>query len=763
MENNKLLKTVFLWGSFIILVLPLLNLPPLFSPPDWGKTMIFRIVFSVLLFLFIWNSKRIPFPSLKKKESLALVLLIALAGIFFLATLFSFDRNFSLWGTPSRSGGFINFALIIFFAIGAFLIFKSKDWRKAWDIAIFAGGVPVALLAVFQWEGWFSNLITPEAGRPMSTLGNDIQLGIYLILLLFLTFAFALQTKNAIKKIAYFLAFVLFLFVIMLTQSRGAYLGIFAGFSFFVLLYPFKKLSYSLLTKFSFFALLLIPFLFVYYVNTHSELPKFIQQNATLNGISQRLNLEQFVAEEPRFSTWRVGLHAIASRPLLGYGPENFEVAFDRYYDPTYPNIEYRPQSNNSWWDRAHNFFVDNASQAGIFAVLAYLSIFFVLIFQLQKLKKAGPAMESSISQLTVHGLQATFVAYLASVFFGFDTFSTYLLSFFAIAYALSLLKKEESWGTLRLKLPWQGEKIALGLLAVGLLWFNWQFNIRPLQVNSEVNLGLYFAQMPKPRCDLAVVHMENALANGNTFLNAYASARYFDALRACQPQSAQEDQLAIAEKDYSLMKTAATLWPYHTRNWIFLAQITAILAEQKTAAKQITPEQNAQLLKEADSYFERAMTLSPKHQETYIEWIKTYIASGDWQKAIEKANACIAINPRTNDCWWLKALTETYMNDLTQSQKDLNSAYQHGLTKDNTDVLSKFANAYAITKNYAKLLQTYETLVQLDPNNTQFHSSLAATYKELGQLQKARAEALKVLQLDPSTKDSVNAFLQSL
>lgn len=745
MENNKILKTIFLWGSFVILVLPLLNLPPWLSPPDWGKTIVFRIIFSALLFVLAINIKHIPLPSLKKKESIALVLLVSLMGIFFLATLFSFDRNFSLWGTPSRSGGFVNFAFIILFSISAFLVFKPKDWQRAWDIAIFVGGALVALLGVFQWRGWFSNILVEKSTRPMSTLGNDIQLGIYLILLLFPALAFGLQNKNVYKKIPYLLCVLLFLFVIVLTGSRGAYLGIFFGFSYFILFYPFKKLSHSLVSKAAFFCVLLIPLLFVWFVNTHSELPSFVQKNVTLNSVAGRLQLKQFVLQEPRFSTWRVGWEAMKARPLLGYGPENFEVAFDRYYDPTYPNIEYLPQSSNSWWDRAHNFLVDNASQAGVFAVLVYLGIFFVLIFQLQKYKK-----ENLSSQLIAHGLQATFVAYLASVFWGFDTFSTYLLSFFAIAYAMFLIQKNASFRTLRLGLPWQGEKIAVGILLIGLIWFNWQFNIRPLKVNTDIVVGTTLAQ--QKQCTPAVSSMERAQKQGNTFLDAYANARYFDVLRGCQAEAGEKDQLTILEKDYSLMKTASALWPYHTRNWIFLAQITSILAEQKK-----------QTLDESDSYFEKSVALSPKHQEIYIEWTKAYMASQNWQKAIEKANACIRIDPRTNDCWWLKGLTEIYMGNLMQAQRDLDSAYQRGLRLTNTDILAKLTNAYAVSKHFNEIIKIYEKLSRADLDNVQYHASLAAAYKEVGKLSEAKTQALRVLQLNPQAKDEVNAFLKSL
>ncbi len=50
------LEWVFFTGIILIVFLPLLNFPPLFSPSDFGKAIIFRIIVSILLFLFIVKS-----------------------------------------------------------------------------------------------------------------------------------------------------------------------------------------------------------------------------------------------------------------------------------------------------------------------------------------------------------------------------------------------------------------------------------------------------------------------------------------------------------------------------------------------------------------------------------------------------------------------------------------------------------------------------------------------------------------------------------
>src|SRR5438876_187562 len=107
--------------------------------------MVFRMVFSLLLFTgaaqFLWQKN---FPSLERlrgisKKNIVFWLLVALFMVYLLATIFSADVRFSLWGSPSRSGGFVNYAGLILFAIMTFLMIKKDDWQKLFDGSIITG------------------------------------------------------------------------------------------------------------------------------------------------------------------------------------------------------------------------------------------------------------------------------------------------------------------------------------------------------------------------------------------------------------------------------------------------------------------------------------------------------------------------------------------------------------------------------------------------------------------------------------------------
>ncbi|HDL74949.1 MAG TPA: hypothetical protein ENH06_01010, partial [bacterium] len=507
MEINKnKSKQPYLIGFFLILILPLLNIPPLFSPPDWGKTIIFIIILSFLIFLSLYhiffqnnNAFSITIKNklyeIIKKKLLPFWLLISFLLLLFLATIFSLNPSFSFWGSPYRAGGFLNSLFYVIFSVLAFLILKKNDWKKIWNFS-FIIGILVALIAIFQQFNLFSNILISDPTRPASTVGGPIFLAIYLLLLSFLALSFGLKEKNSIKKLFYLSTVAFFLFtIILITQTRAAFIGLTIGFLWFLLFYPIfsKKLTYL---KISFIIILLLAAFGVFYINTRSKLPRFFEENKVLNNFTQRLSISNALSDV-RFSGWIILSKAVKSKPLLGYGPENLSIGFDKYYNLSIPNLTYSFGPGTGWWDRAHNFVFDISVTSGIPTLLIYLLLLSTIFWQLQKLKKKNPP-----ESIIYHGIQATLIAYVATNFLSFDTFSTYLIFFLLISYSLFLIFEQENTTPIisneRLTVyPYRKITIAI-LLFIPMIWFIWEYNIKPLQINKEINWANYYSKNKK-------------------------------------------------------------------------------------------------------------------------------------------------------------------------------------------------------------------------------------------------------------------------
>ena len=743
----------YLVGFFVILTLPILNLPPWFSPPDWGKTIVFRILLSILIFVFLWQA--LSKEQITIKTSLPFWLLVSLLGIFLLANIFSLDPHFSFWGSPYRSGGFLNFAFYIIFAILVFSIIRQKDWQKIWDFAIFIG-ILVSIVAIFQQYGLISKIFIPFGARAPSTIGGPIFLAIYLLLLSFLTLSFGLK-QAGLKKLFYFLSFLLFFLVaVFITQTRAVIIGYLVGFLFFILFYPVRKFSVSLGLKLTALIILLSGIYGIYFVNTQTELPQFIQKNRFLNGVTARLSIKAGLADS-RISGWKVALPVLKDRPILGYGPENFAIGFDKFYDPSLPKIT---KEWGSWWDRAHNFVFDIGVTAGILALLIYLALFGVLFWQLQKLKHTDEhRLENRSTRIMTHGIQATFLAYLVANFFSFDTFSTYLISFLLVGYSLHLLSgyqensQAEKHGFIRIKRINADKNlyksVLLSVLISVLIWFIWIFNLKPFQINKEINWASY--ESKGGYHEKAIVRMENLLAK-RSFLDAYLRLKYADIIDE-YIKAKPELTISLVQKAIEILKENTNIMPYYTRDWLLLGSYTNILIERG----------QIKLKDEANSYFEKAHQLSPKRQEVFTEWIKTDLLTGEYQKAKERAEKCIALNEKLGDCYWLMGLTQGYLKNFEGLNYYANIAQTKGYDTQSENAFLQLTKVYAQTQNYQDLVKTLTKLISINPNNPQYHASLAAAYQKIGDLEMAKKEALKVLELQPEAKGEVEEFLKSL
>ncbi|MDP2629396.1 MAG: O-antigen ligase family protein, partial [Candidatus Harrisonbacteria bacterium] len=124
----------------------------------------------------------------------------------------------------------------------------------------------------------------------------------------------------------------------------------------------------------------------------------------------------------PRIWTWKSALAGVLERPWLGWGPENFAFAFDKYYNPNHFGLE-------SFFDRTHNIFLEYLISGGILLLLAWLSLFFLAIRSIFKRKK---------KDIWFGILLGLIAAYMVQGFFLFDVLVIYLQLFLLFAYLIS-------------------------------------------------------------------------------------------------------------------------------------------------------------------------------------------------------------------------------------------------------------------------------------------------------------------------------------
>jgi len=763
--NSNKLYWFYIVGFFIILALPLLALPPMFFPPEWGKTIVFRIVLSVILFLFLWqmlfNHKFFQqIIEVYKKQKNILWLLGGACLALILSTLFSSDITFSLWNSPHRSGGSVNFIFYILFSLVLLFILKNSDWKKLWNF-VFVIGNFIVIFALAQYFNIFPDFLV-SYGRPVSTLSNSILFALYLVLLTFPVLSFLIKEKGK-KRFFYLSSLFLFVFGVLISGSRAAYFGLFTAGFYFFFFYPQKRFELSdkpylkkiPILKIITVILLLLSIYAVYYINTASDFPAFLEKNKIFqSSIKPRLSINLFL-NDPRFSAWQVAFKGLIEKPVLGWGPENFAIAFDKYYDPSLPYIT---KEWGSWWDKAHNVFFDFAVTYGLLFSAIYFSFFGLLFWKLHKLKSAEANADNNIEKtLITHGVQATFIGYFATLLFGFDSVSTYIMLFFVIGYSLHLTTRngtQNNTNKTQKYIKNSRRSVFISVLFCVLIFFIWQYNVKPLTINAEINKAENLIEARN--CEKGLKTLEDLFPK-KSFLDAYLRLKYVDYIKTCA-ETEPRKELEYVKKGVEELKYVSKVRPNYTRAWLLLGSFNTILLVNEK-----NPENKANLLEKVEYYFNKAHQLGPKHQEILSEWAKTYFAVKNYLKMKEKAEECIGLNPDNNSCHWYLGLAEIALGNEKRGKEHLEIAKAKRFPFDNRSSLTQLAIVYSETQNYQELVSVYNSLIAIAPQNIQYRATLAFIYKELAEYKKARKEALKILEIAPEAKEDVDKFLKTL
>ncbi|MEK7124406.1 MAG: O-antigen ligase family protein, partial [Patescibacteria group bacterium] len=780
--SNQTYPKIFLWGIIFILFLPIVILPPNFQPADWTRAMLFRITLSVLISFFIFKcfykkELSFSFPKWDFREYLPFLALSAFIFFVILSTFFSQDPRFSFLNSPDRAGGSLNLLFYFFFAVFLALFIKNGSWQTLWK-ASFSAAFLASLLAIVQSFNFLRKIfISYEGGGAPSFLGNSTFLAIYMLFMSLWALVLLIKETDKKKKIMYAVLFFLFLITIFLSGSRATYLALVISLFFFLFFYPggrealppptssrinnegsSKNILIRLknimhwpaekkikLIKMAAGILILLAVAAVLIFNLF---PQISQKNRIFKILENRLSIKRINEDlfGTRLAVWQITLKAIKEKPILGWGPENFYIGFEKFYEPTAPNMQ------RLWWDRPHNIFLDVAVNYGIIALVLYIAFWIILLAKLQKLKRDGLNREKS---LLAHGLQTMFIGYLIIQFFNFDSFATYLTLFFFIGYSFYLLRSQREQIAFRpAALPAflsnaPIKKSAFGFFLIMLVLFLFFWNIKPLYKNEYIIHAKNISNNPK-KCNYALEVMENAQKNPG-IIKAYSALIYSDIIKKC---ATPEQEIEYVTKGLSALKNASAIQPKYTRTWIFMGSFANILS-----AREQNQENQAKLLSEARGYFTKALDLSPKRQEIYVEMEKNYLIERNFEEMKKAAGDCIAIDSSQGVCYWYLGIAEIFSGDQENGKKHIEESLQKG---GFAPPYIQLGGAYISQNNYKDAFDVYHILTASYPENASYHAVMAFLSREIENYDRAFTEAYKVFVLRPDDNEVIE-FMEEL
>ncbi len=286
--------------------------------------------------------------------------LLAFIGSALLSTIVGVNANVGLFGTYTRYDGLLT--LITYAALFWLAVQTLEDSDDAGNLlrAMLAGAYLVAILAIGQWL--LAKLHGVAVPRAYGTLGNANVLGAYLAMLMGYAFYELTRAPSAGGRLIAANGLGLMGLAVLLTVSQSAWLGLVGAAAILIAGGQLRALArrWRIASAVGGLAIL-------------AAAGPIVLSRGT--DIAQRLGI------------WSDSLKLIASRPILGYGPDTFGFVYPRFQSA-------QRVLGYSQIDKAHSELLQIAATQGLVGLATFLwisAVFVVTFWRHRSLPVAWP------------------------------------------------------------------------------------------------------------------------------------------------------------------------------------------------------------------------------------------------------------------------------------------------------------------------------------------------------------------------------------
>jgi len=718
-SKEKLTKICFKiikWGTYLVLLTPLIYLSDCFHPFVDPKTFFFRIVVDVIFIAYILLAVSDPKyrPKITPLNIVVAVFLVVL--VLASATGLNFERSFL--GLFERGTGLLTLLHLFAFYIVLTGSFKGKKhWERILTVSIIIC-VFVSLSVLFFWKGALT--------RGGGTIGNSSFFSAYLLFNLFFAVIFAFK-KTKMQRIFYGIALMIFVYSLFFNPG-GFTRGAVAAFCLGAVIVLFGLLFYSGSKKIKTIALLLAIVLVLVSVVSLQFAP----------AREKALGLWRSNSVQLRLAAWQIFWQGWQERIWLGWGPENLVVPFAKHYDPQIV------LSGDKWFDRAHNIILDVGVSSGIIGLLSYLFIFGLAFWGLVKKFLLKPTEREGF--LISFIIIALLVAYFFQNLWVFDTISSYLMFFLSLAFINFLLyPSKEEVGKKTSLAPFIGGFFII--LTVIAFWFG---NVQPARASKLISRGMTH---PPEQSVPAFQEAFEIFPLSNIEGSMHLSSRMRDlAHQAEQNKELINQGFMLAEEQ---LKKAVLQNPQDCRLYLYLGWHYNYFYDFSG---------DKQKLVLAEESLKKALELSPDLQKIYFELSKTKFLQGDREESVRFLQKAKELEPQYSTAIWY--LIEGYIRAGKHE-----SALSELRELEGLELNCKDAEVSAVVREVFKeagqsldvFIPLYEKNIEAQPKEFCFWRELICVYLEKGETEKADQLVEDFLELRPDFSSELKSFLEYL
>jgi O-antigen ligase/tetratricopeptide (TPR) repeat protein len=728
MKHNKLFLFFALFTGLSFLGL-LLYIPQIYAPFQSGRVLFLCAVVELLLPFYLFFL--LHYKQLRPKMSEWVVVLLLLFCVAQVVSLVMGDDLYhSLWGRVQRMGGFFlytHFVLLFFYLL---LIFKAG---KKWGLRIVEFFVliatAVAIHAILEGVGLLAPIDPQYAPRVVGLVGNPALLASFFVIPLFLSAYIVVSTTTRWRLYVGSGAFFLLLTAIIMTGTRGAFVGIFIA--LFVGLVTFLITSKQVSKK----KLMLIGLIMLI---VGGGLFAGMRYATPEDSLFYRLSHYSGGSSDDRIVYWQIGLRGWLDNLFLGYGPENYYRAAERYYEP------HLYAGAGAWPDKPHNYYIEILATGGILSFFFYSALIGVIYYLIVSAWK-----RKLLSRSAFVVLLAGLTAHLVQNIFLFETLFSYYGFFLLLALVASLHYSQKK------KISYEKRGVFLGVALVSLfvpIFLIYQFLI-PI---GQQYVNVYRAFSVFEEDQNGGVAVLDAVKE-QRFVHDYRSLalNYYKFLQnaSLDPGNSMEFLDEIGKGGIDAYQKCLAREPKVARYWEGLASMYLLNASI----------QEAQVDEAAIEAVKRSNEITTARIDADMVLASIYRHNSEIEKALDVIERVLQIAPDDSGALWVAASIYHELGMIDQAVDATHRSFVRGMEILEDSVLSWLVEELIAREEYAKLVELFESVITNNSDRTDLLVNLAVAYTYTGEYQKANETALRILEHYPDQEEDILAFIESL
>ncbi len=404
------------WLLYASLLVPLIVFPGFLFPFVTIRAVYFRVLVELGAAIFLYLVVRRDLTPHFRRDAI-LWGLVAWIGANALSAAFGPAFMRSIFGDHERMGGVWFWLHLLAYYILLRTFLRPDDWWRFFRVSV---GVAAGIAAYGLMQYWFHPFNLPVGGVDAGvTIGNPGLFAPYLLANIALAALLAARAGGRART-GYLAIALLLTVALVFTGNRSSTLALVVGAGIASVFYVTRTHSVRSWRAVAAIALLA----------SAGALP-FVTRASWARPVTSRIpalgRLSSGV-DSTRVIQWRAAVEGIRARPLLGVGPENYQIIWSEYQSP-----EMHRFIADSRWDRAHNAYLDAFATAGLLGFLSLLAVWIALGWSAMKAARQSAERPASAGIASRHGAADAiaagfFAAYAFYLFFWFFDLNSTML-----------------------------------------------------------------------------------------------------------------------------------------------------------------------------------------------------------------------------------------------------------------------------------------------------------------------------------------------